>query len=212
MRVIRTKVRMRGRMVAEVQGRTSPAYLLSDMLHPRIFDHVVEAVDALTNQSPQLGKQLSYFVKEVARLKVGLGTRRESRLGEEMVNKAEKFLKLYDASWSRQVLRRADRKIKVRRLAQLKQLPLSEDVNNISVWLKKTLAEAEENKEGRMHVAKLVLTVLITFNRRRPSECAELWWSEVEKASIREEITEILNSVSYAERTISGRYGLFVVA
>ena len=32
----------------------------------------------------------------------------------------------------------------------------------------KTLAEAEENKEGRMHVAKLVLTVLITFNRRRP--------------------------------------------
>ena len=63
-----------------------------------------------------------------------------------------------------------------------------------------------------MHVAKLVLTVMITFNQRRPSKCAELWWSEVEKASIREEITEILNSVSYAERTISGRYGLFVVA
>ena len=140
--MIRTKVRMLGRMVAEVQGRTSPAYLLSDMLHPRIFDHVVEAVDALTNQSPQLGKQLPCFVKEVARLKVGLGTRLENSLGEEMVHEAEKFLKLYDASWSRQVLRRADRKIKVRRLAQPKELPLSEDVNNISVWLKKTLAEA----------------------------------------------------------------------
>ena len=48
-----------------------------------------------------------------------------------------------------------DRQIKVRRLAPPEELPLSEDVNNISVWLKKTLAEAEENKEGRMRVAKL---------------------------------------------------------
>ena len=142
-------------MVAGVQGRTSPPYFLSDMLRPRMFDHVVEAVDVLTNQSPQFGKQLSYFVNEVARLKVGLGTRLENSLGEEMVNEAVKFLKLYDASWSRQVLRRADRKIKVRRLAQLEELPLSEDVNNISVWLKKTLAEAVGNKEGRMRVAKL---------------------------------------------------------
>ena len=80
-----------------------------------MFDIVVEAVDALTNQSPQLGKQLSYFVKEVARLKVELRTRLENSLSEEMVKEAEKFLKLYDASWSRQVLRRADRKIKVPR-------------------------------------------------------------------------------------------------
>ena len=137
-------------MVAGVQGRTSPPYFLSDMLRPRMFDHVVEAVDLLTNQSPHLGKQLTYFVKDVARLKVGLGMRLENSLGEDMVHKAEKFPKLYDASWSRQVLRRADRKIKVRRPAQPKELPLSEDVNNISVWLKKTLAEAEENKEGRM--------------------------------------------------------------
>ena len=201
--MIHTKVRMLRIMVAEVQGRTSPVYFLSDMLRPWMLDHVVEAVDALTNRSPQLGKQLTCFVKEVARLKVGLWIRLENSFDEEMVHEAERFLKLHDAS---------DRQIKVRRLAQPKELPLSEDVNNISVWLKKTLAEAEENKEGRMHVAKLVLTVLITFNRRRPSECAELWWSEVEKASIREEITEILNSVSYAERTISGRYGLFVVA
>ena len=73
-------------------------------------------------------------------------------------------------------------------------------------------SRSRKNKEGRMHVVKLTLTVLITFNQRCPSECAELWWSEVEKAGIREEITEILNSVSYAERTISGRYGLLVVA
>ena len=134
-----------------------PAYSLSDMLRPQMSDHVVETVDVLTNQSSQLGKLLSYFEKKVARLKVGVGTRLENSLGEETVNKAVKFLKLYDASWSRQVLRRADRKIKVRRLAQREKLPLSEDVNNISVWLKKTLAEAEENKEGRMRVAKLAL-------------------------------------------------------
>ena len=84
-------------MVAEVQGTTSPACSLSEMLRPRMFDIVVEAVDALTNQSPQIGKQLSYFVKEVARLKVELKTRLENSLGEEMVNEAEKFLKLYDA-------------------------------------------------------------------------------------------------------------------
>ena len=96
---------------------------------------------------------------------------------------------LFDASWSRQVLRPADRKIKVQRLAPPEELPLSEDDNNISVWLKKTLADAKENKEGRMCEAKLVLTVLITFNRRRPSECAELWWPELEKASIKEEMT-----------------------
>ena len=52
MRVICTKVRMLGRMVAEVHGRTSPAYSLSDMLCTRMFDHVVEAVDVLTNHSP----------------------------------------------------------------------------------------------------------------------------------------------------------------
>ena len=86
MRMIRTKVRILRRMIAEVQGRTSPAYLLSDMLRPRMFDHVVEAVDVLTNQSPQLGKQLSYFVEEVARLKIGLRTRLENSLGEEMLN------------------------------------------------------------------------------------------------------------------------------
>ena len=62
-----------------------------------------------------------------------------------------------------------------------------------------------------MRVAKLVLTALITFNRRRPSESAELWWSEVEKASKMEEITEILHSLSYAERTISIRYGYFII-
>ena len=148
---------MLGRMVAEVQGRTSPAYFLSDMLRPWMLDHVVEAVDALTNRSPQLGKQLNCFVKKVAQLKVGLGTKLENSLGEEMVHKAEKILKLYDASWSRQVLRRADRKIKVRRLAQPEALPFSEDVNSISLWLKESLAEAVENTEGRMRVAKLAL-------------------------------------------------------
>ena len=61
MRVIHTKVRMLGRMLAEVQGRTSPAYSLSEMLRRRLFVIVVEAGDAPTNQSPQLGKQLSYI-------------------------------------------------------------------------------------------------------------------------------------------------------
>ena len=32
------------------------------------------------------------------------------------------------------------------RLPQPEELPLSEDVNNISVWLEMTLAEAVENK------------------------------------------------------------------
>ena len=146
--MIHTKVRMLRIMVAEVQGRTSPVYLLSDMLRPWMLDHVVEAVDALTSRSSQLGKQLTCFVKEVARLKVGLGTKLENSLGGEMVHEAETFLKLYDASWSRQVLRRVDRKIKVRRLAQREELPLSEDVNSISVWLKKILAEAVGNKQA----------------------------------------------------------------
>ena len=47
--MIHTKVRMLRIMVAEVQGTTSPAYSLSEMLRPRVFDIVVEAVDALTN-------------------------------------------------------------------------------------------------------------------------------------------------------------------
>ena len=55
----------------------------------------------------------------------------------------------------------------VRRLAQPEELPLAEDVDNISVGLKKALTEAVESKEGRMCVRKLALTALITFNRER---------------------------------------------
>ena len=73
MRMIRTKVRMLGRMVAEVQGRTSPG-------------------SSSAQCWTRLEKQLTYFVKEVAQLKVGHVTRLDNRLGEEMVHEAEKFL------------------------------------------------------------------------------------------------------------------------
>ena len=53
MQVIHTKVKMLGRMVAEAQEKTCPAYSLSEMLRRPIFDHVVEAVDNLTDKSSQ---------------------------------------------------------------------------------------------------------------------------------------------------------------
>lgn len=183
--------------------RTDDHKQLLDILTPARYDDVVSATRSLmSTDSPQLAKCLGYYVKQCTMQKIAMGVKQEN---DRMLKEAESFNRLYESSWSYLVSRGADRSQKLLTLNKPSLIPLTEDILLLKTFIEKEIDCCLSNVEQMdiMELKVLVLSQLITFNKRRPAEVAELTFADLDSANGEEDNQEILGHLTAVEKQLA---------
>lgn len=183
---LRNTLRELGRLLLALRSKSTGLTALEDYMIPSMFKTVVAAVrevsgfcgDKVNYETPTLAIKLGQSLCKVARiLKAEALTTGNKKQRED----AEAFLELHRIDWNTEVSANAYQSLVDDRKNKPKRLPLSDDVRKLAVYLKTNIATltAALEKETANRVlykklAKLVLSLLILFNRRRSGEVAAM--------------------------------------
>ena len=180
---ITQKLRQMGRLL--VQLKSHSIYGIDDALDRSSWDVLVEAVkgvsgyDKETQQygTPSLALKLGHSLKacatylQIEALKDG---------DDEKKRKAEAFLQLYKADWEESVSSKALNTLQNKQYNRPNFLPLVQDVVKLYNFLEekaKELCEKIDQENGRniyLELAKVCLTLVILFNRKRAGEAERI--------------------------------------
>lgn len=200
---IRTKVRAVARLAKQLQHDDVPYTPLAEYFVPAKYNEVRDAVNGLSRDSPQLGLALGHYVKQLCKHKIAKGIIDDC---EDVTKEAENFEKLYNDSWSFTVSARAARRQKLAKLNKVQQLPSTEDLQTVTLYLESEMKKEVENSDHDVQtLTKLTLTSLIVFNKRRPTEVAELKTADLRRAH-QDDNTEMLATLTPSERLLAQRY------
>lgn len=184
---IRQNMRGLGRLVAELRHQaTSDQCSLRDCLQPEKFDTLIGGILSLVRSDhnehgrPQLGipslaLKLGYSLKKCAGIMLGKSIKSGDQAGER---KAEAFLKLYDLEWNKRISKCALATLSQRKTNAPQLLPLTQDLVTLQSYQLRTMNELGQqlnscpSAEIWMKLAKVALSRLIVFNKRRGGEAA----------------------------------------
>lgn len=158
-------------------GGQGKAAQLWDYLKPEHFDALAEATlltaSPTTDESlrnPSNAIKLGYDIKRLINFKVGMSIMQNNASSRE---EAENLLKTMDIFWSTKVTKLARVLLRQRQYSKKKELPLPKDIQNLTEYLKKSISALDFTKTDAatfQHVAELLSSRLLTYNRRRTGE------------------------------------------
>lgn len=167
---------------------------------PEYFDNVVKAAKALAITSPQLGIAIGHYLRHIILLKISRAILSNNPTVRKL---ADDFKMLMEAHWNSQVASVTRRRQKLLKLNKADEIPETDDLVKFSEYLKHQLKEEVRSAE----VAKLCMTLLILFNKRRPLEVAELTKNDFRTISDDGSTNkEVLHSLTETERMLVKRY------
>ena len=182
---ISQKMRELGRFTLAVREVDSSINELSDCMTPRKFPSIVKAVRNLCHYDhdqnkydiPSLALKIGHSIKKCALILKSEGL--VSGLSEKRKN-AEELLMLYEAEWADSVSRSALFTLEENKWNKPQVLPLTGDISLLHKYLKSQSEEVAEaltecvTSTSWQSLAKLTLTAIILFNRRRSGEAQRL--------------------------------------
>jgi len=189
METIRQSMRTVARLILQIrQLLEKPSLTLTDCICPDMFDDVVQGVQTLVRTefndscrpqqgTPSLALKLGYNLKSCASIKLGCAIKNQDIVAEKQ---AADFLRLYDLEWQRKVSKSALETLGQRRTNTAQLLPLTQDLVKLQQYQLQQMtalcAELETNPTTTawMNLAKVTLSRLIVFNKRRGGEASRL--------------------------------------
>ncbi|XP_063791731.1 uncharacterized protein LOC134947727 [Pseudophryne corroboree] len=181
---IRQKLREVGRLLLKAM-KVTPLRCMEDFICPPNFLQVVHAVRSLAGYDDRTN---TYKIPSLA-LKVGHSLQKISAMVECQalmegsaltVERARNFRKIYEARWSELISTAALKALReIKWNAQL-LLPFTDDVKHLNLYLLDRQREyidelsAHPSKKQWSMLAKVTLTQLILFNRRREGEVSKM--------------------------------------
>lgn len=181
---IRQKMRELGRLLI-CSRKITPLMTIEDHIMPKNFMHVVKAVKHLAGYSTETH---TYKCPSLA-LKIGYSLTKISQLAESRANvqgnynaakDARAFRKVYDARWNELVSSASHRTLQEAKWNVPQLLPFTKDVQILHQFLNaeqqqysKKLSE-ETSSKTFANLAKVTLTQVILFNRRRAGEVSKM--------------------------------------
>lgn len=200
---IRSKLRHLARLLHQLRDMTRMSGSYMDFLRPKFYDCFVDAVHELRKTSKQMAIALGIYIKQIARMNTADAIKVED---DARQNQSEKFLLLYNSSWSAAVAASTLRMQKKGKLNKPQLLPLTTDLVELTNYLKNQLLQ-QIACPNYCRLQKLILTYLILFNKRRPAEVADMTVGDYKVAmeSQDEDREEIMASMSLEERATAER-------
>ena len=161
--------------------KTSPDTSLNDLIAPAVFDRVVETAKSITIDKAEpalnLAKVIGHLLRHTAMIKSGQALRENDTV---KLKEAADFRKLIDAEWNYRVDSVAAKQLSAKKTTQVQIIPLTEDLLRVRMYVLNSMKEYElKVKEDPLpsdwsQLAKLAMTRLIMFNKRRQAEVKDL--------------------------------------
>lgn len=198
---LRQKLRASATILLESRRIALEITDMNNLLSPQYFKVFITACKTISSRNNQMGLTIGSYVKQLILLKISKGIQTDNEL---MKKEAENFRYLMDAHFLSEVSAVAGKTQRLKQINKADDLPLSSDLQKLSTYLKEELRKTTNCQR----IAKLALSYLVLYNKRRPMEVAELT-TESFLTEIGRQITdnsEVLASLSYTERLMATRY------
>lgn len=216
---IRNKLREIARLVLALRRICgTPDGRLSDFLKPESFSSVVQATREVAEYvavsadytTPSVAKKLGHTIRRCALLmKATAIEKRDTDLQE----RCRLFLELHEMRWNEMVSSQASRTLYRRRQNHTKRLPLSEDIQKLSAYLRESAKNAKaemgkasspgEKNRARQNLCKVLLSQTILFNRRRCGEVSKMKLTDYENRTASSMMDDISQCLSLFEQQLS---------
>lgn len=185
---IRNTLRELGRLLLELKKTHSGD--LASFIDPGYFDAIVEATRTVVGYNsstnlmtiPSMALKLGASLNKCALL---LQSTALKNYDEEAYKLAQQFETVMSNQWTTQMSINALRTLTTNKKNRIKLLPLSEDINQLSNFLKEeiekhlsALKSDNRNKTAYSMLSKRLLASLIVFNRKRSGEVSRMKLSE----------------------------------
>jgi hypothetical protein len=177
---ISSGVRTLARLVLKVRSIKEIADLDS-LLCPANFDLIIQATKSLSTdkEKPALntGRAIGNLLNHAALIKSGMAIREND---ERRKTDARNFLKLHKAEWTYRINSAATKRINNEKRLKALVIPLTEDLQNlrrfIMIKMKQYYRIVKDKKQPSdwVQLAKLTMSRLILFNKRRRAEVKDL--------------------------------------
>lgn len=187
------------RLCSQIREETHTCLDLADYITPEYFNDVVKAAKVLSLASPQLCIALGHYLRHLVLLKLSKAITVKDSVQR---NSADDFKLLMEARWNTQVTTVTRRRQKLVKMNKADEIPETEDLVKFSEYLKCQL----KNEINSTEIAKLCMTQLILFNKRRPFEVAELTKDDFRTITDTAAANkEVLDSLTETEKMLAKR-------
>ncbi|XP_070401964.1 uncharacterized protein [Nothobranchius furzeri] len=181
---IRQKLRELGRLLLEAKA-VSPVNSVKDLIKPEKYSQVISATKRLAGfndengkyQKPSLARKVGHNIHSLAMFVKTEGLKMKDK---QTVQDAEEFIQLYQESWRYDIASQALTQIEQKKWNSPLLLPFTHDVQILHSHLTdKQQKHLNALKEKPSHstwkdLAKVTLTQVILFNRRRAGEVSRM--------------------------------------
>ena len=196
---IRAKLRYIGRLLQSVRRDTGYHYGSEEFLQPKFFDAFKRAAIAIGEENIHLSGSMGTYVKKLCLLNISQSIKTGNVARSE---NSKQFLELFNAEWGDTVTASALRLQQKSRLNKTFHLPTERDMKTFTDFLEQQIASEQEYTR----LQKLIMTALICFNARRPSEVTHLTLADYRLSFHNtEDREEIMRRLSPEEQVISKR-------
>lgn len=207
-------VRTLARLLIETRKAQNETMTMNQLITPNNFDLVVQASKALSIEKEvpalNLARVLGHLLRHMTMVKSGQAIRSKD---DEQLKEASDFRKLLDSEWNYRVNCVAVKQLNVQKRLRLRPIPLTEDLLTVRNYVSKAMVECQSQLTRNPHpatwtrLAKLTMTRLITFNKRRRAEVKDLTVKQyTERPNWKEDSTgELAVALSPVDRVLAGR-------
>ncbi|XP_067374903.1 uncharacterized protein [Channa argus] len=213
---IRQKLREVGRLLLTLRRKFS-IYNLEEALKPNLFFKVIEAVkdvagydeESHTYKTPSLALKLGHSLHKIGDIILSRAIAAED---DGMIKAAERFKRLCSSEWTQLVSHSALSTLSKSKFNKPSTIPFTKDVQLLNKCLEKKLHDAfeslkiSESSQIYADLAKVTLTQIIVFNRRRAGEVSKMTLECFKKRDQTELHPDIAVGLSPFEQKMSKLY------
>jgi len=152
-----------------------------ELITPEKFDLVVQTAKFMTIEKKEpalnLARVIGHLLRHVTMIKSGQPLRENDKVKQK---EAADFRKIIDAEWNYRVDAVAPKQLSAKKTMQVQIIPLTEDLLKVRSYIASSMKEYElKVKQDPVpadwsQLAKLTMTRLIMFNKRRRAEVKDL--------------------------------------
>lgn len=213
---IRTKLREMGRLLLTLKNKFD-IFSFEDAVKPNNFYKIISAVKSVAGydgqknsyRAPSLALKLGHSLKKIGDI---ILCRAISAEDESIIKAAERFTKLCTKEWAGQVSHSALATLSKTKFNKPSTIPFTEDVQLLHKYLEKTMARAVEDLKVNAspqtfaELAKVILTQIILFNRRRAGEVSKMTLNSFKNRDQSELNPDIATCLSPLERKLTKHF------
>ena len=169
-----------GRLIKEARAK-KPLVSMDTLMKPENFDLVVATTKAMSVEKEKpvltLPRYIGNLLGHIIQIKIGHALRSNDEI---KCDEATKFQRLMSAEWNFRVNSAAVKKLNVTKRNQVQAVPLTDDLVRLREYIltemEEEMTQLQKSKSAQVFtkLAKLTMSRLILFNKRRRAEVKDL--------------------------------------